>query len=218
MSANSDPTTCRGLRPRSRSHERKRSLRRRRSTHRLLRHSRNDGKQVRPWLAEPKMTAAPRVRESDWEPTSQSHQGQRHEAATKVRMYGCNLFLVPSRNERIANWGRPCTVIRPSTAVDQAQQQGKEDAHRGREYTAALALRPCTDRQCASRSWNVAQSIFTPSAATTGDHRATSAARARRKRSGLESTMGSMPASINICRHAGSATAVRVTCAIWSMI
>ena len=105
------------------ANESKRSIRRRRSTHRLLRRSRNDGKQVRPWLAKPKMTAAPRVRESDWEPTSRSHQGQRHEAATKVRMYGCNLYSMPLRNEHLANRGRPCTVIpKPALTAGRAMR------------------------------------------------------------------------------------------------
>ena len=35
-------------------------------------------KQVRPWLEKPRMSAAPRVLQSDWEPTSSSHQGQWH--------------------------------------------------------------------------------------------------------------------------------------------
>ena len=87
----------------------------------MLRRSRNDGKQVRPWLAKPKMTAAPRVRESDRELTSQSHQGQRHDAAHKVRMYGCN--LVPSNHYELSAWqtrGRPCTVIAVGPALSEA--------------------------------------------------------------------------------------------------
>jgi len=46
MTANSDLITCRGLQPRSVENERKRLNNKRDSTHRLLRHSRNDGKQV----------------------------------------------------------------------------------------------------------------------------------------------------------------------------
>ena len=34
-------------------------------------------KQVRPWLAKPRTSGAPRVRQSEREPTSQTHQGQR---------------------------------------------------------------------------------------------------------------------------------------------
>ncbi len=45
-------------------------------------------KQVRPWLAKPKMTAAPRVRESDWEPISQTHQGQRLKPQLKSECTG----------------------------------------------------------------------------------------------------------------------------------
>jgi transposase len=79
--------------------------------HRLLRRSRNDGKQVRPWLAEPKTAAAPRVHVSDREPTSQSHLGQRNEAAYKVRVYGCNLFLPAIINRKL---GKPRGVhVRP---------------------------------------------------------------------------------------------------------
>src|SRR5262245_14143403 len=63
-----------------------------------------------------------------------------------------------------------------------------------------------------------AQSIFNPSDFTTGDHRATSAASDCRNFSGLELSVGSIPASINICLKAGSATIVRVVCAICSMI
>ncbi len=63
-----------------------------------------------------------------------------------------------------------------------------------------------------------AQSIFSASALTIGAQRATSAARVRRNFSGFESRVGSIPASINICLYAGSATAVRVACAICSMI
>ncbi len=50
--------------------------------------------------------------------------------------------------------------------------------------------------------WNMpsgTQSIFSPSAVTTGVQRATSSASIRRKFSGLESGVGSIPASINIC-------------------
>jgi len=58
------------------------------------------------------------------------------------------------------------------------------------------------------------QSILSPSFWTTGAQRATSAARVRRNFSGFESRTGSMPASINSRWYAGSATAVRVACAI----
>ncbi len=37
------------------------------------------------------------------------HQGQRREAAAKVRMYGCNRTFMSSSTDCLAFWGRPCT-------------------------------------------------------------------------------------------------------------
>ncbi len=50
-------------------------------------------RQVRPWLANPRMTAAPRVRQSDRGANQQIPSGTAAHAATKVRMYGCNPYL-----------------------------------------------------------------------------------------------------------------------------
>jgi len=72
----------------------------RRTHHRLLRRSSSEGKQVRPWLAKSRMAAAPRVRESNRKPISKTHQGQRQNAAAKVRMYWCNLFLQAITNRK----------------------------------------------------------------------------------------------------------------------
>lgn len=54
-------------------------------------------RQVRPWLAKPRMAAAPRVRKSSWDPTSKPHQGQRL-CRSEVRMYGCNRTSEPITN------------------------------------------------------------------------------------------------------------------------
>ena len=150
MSANSGPITCRGLPPRSCSQRTQPIIQRRRSTHRLLRRSRNDGKQVRPWLAKPKMTAAPRVRESDRELTSQSHQGQRHDAAHKVRMYGCN--LVPSNHYELSAWqtrGRPCTVIEYISPV----LRQLRSAWRNRCVSPCATLRSAANHTSRARIW-----------------------------------------------------------------
>src|SRR5580700_5933127 len=61
--------------------------------------------QVRPWLVKPRMSAAPRVRESDWEPASQSHQGQRHAPQQKSGCTGALSPCKPSRTESLARLG-----------------------------------------------------------------------------------------------------------------
>jgi len=48
---------------------------------------------VRPWLEEPRTSAALRARESDWEASQPIPSGTAARAAAKVRMYGCNLAL-----------------------------------------------------------------------------------------------------------------------------
>ena len=61
------------------------------------------------------------------------------------------------------------------------------------------------------------QSIFSASFSTTGFHRATSAASDCLNSSGLELSVGSISASINICLNVGSATIEPVACAICSI-
>src|ERR1039457_4798035 len=50
-------------------------------------------KRVRPWQVKPFLHRERKAREGDQEPASIFHQGQRHRR-TKVRMYGCNLYLL----------------------------------------------------------------------------------------------------------------------------
>jgi hypothetical protein len=67
--------------------------------------------QVRPWLIEPKTSAALRVRKSEWEPASKSHQGQRH---TPQRKSGCTGAIYPCKLSELKawqGWGRPCTEL-----------------------------------------------------------------------------------------------------------
>jgi len=40
-------------------------------------------KQVGPWLEKPKASGAPRVRDTEWEPTTKTHQGQRRKPQPK---------------------------------------------------------------------------------------------------------------------------------------
>src|SRR5262249_27850327 len=65
--------------------------------------------QVRPGLAQPKMSAALRVRQSEWEPASRSHQGQRHRPQQKSECTGAIYPCKPSRLRAWQGWGRPCT-------------------------------------------------------------------------------------------------------------
>src|SRR6516164_8704030 len=61
--------------------------------------------QVRPWLAESEVSAALRVRQSDWEPASQSHQGQRLMPQQKSGCTGAIYPCKPSRAESLARLG-----------------------------------------------------------------------------------------------------------------
>src|ERR1700720_4113086 len=61
--------------------------------------------QVRPWLVEPRTSAALRVRRSDWEPASQSHQGQRHAPQQKSGCTDAIFPCKPSRAESLARLG-----------------------------------------------------------------------------------------------------------------
>ena len=45
-------------------------------------------KQVRPWLVKPRPAGAPGVRDSYWEPTSKTHQGQRRKPQLKSECTG----------------------------------------------------------------------------------------------------------------------------------
>ena len=111
MSGSFGLTTCRGRR--SHSHRRYRPTNRSKDTppHRLRRRSLADGKQVRFWLTKPKTSAAPTVRDGDRAPTSQSHQGQWPEAASKVRMYARNLFVAAITRRKLDKRRRPCTDV-----------------------------------------------------------------------------------------------------------
>jgi hypothetical protein len=75
-------------------------------------------KQVRPWLAEPSRSAALRVRESEWEPASRSHQGRRH---TPQQKSGCTGAIYPCKNHQELKawqgWGRPSTDLSQSGAL-----------------------------------------------------------------------------------------------------
>jgi hypothetical protein len=51
-------------------------------------------RQVRPWWAKPDLHRERKARQTVEEPASVFHQGQRRNASHKVRMYGCNLYLL----------------------------------------------------------------------------------------------------------------------------
>src|SRR5215472_16951806 len=65
--------------------------------------------QVRPGLAQPKTSAALRVRKSDWESTRRSHQGQRHRPQQKSGCTGAIYPCKPSKLKAWQGWARPCT-------------------------------------------------------------------------------------------------------------
>jgi hypothetical protein len=50
-------------------------------------------KQVRPWLAKPEIPEAHKVRPTDRGVNQRIPSGTAAQAAFKVRMYGCNLYL-----------------------------------------------------------------------------------------------------------------------------
>jgi proteic killer suppression protein len=62
------------------------------------------------------MTAALQVRKSEWEPTSQSHQGQRRRPQQKSGCTGAIYPRKPSELKAWQGWGRPCTGIQPKHA------------------------------------------------------------------------------------------------------
>jgi hypothetical protein len=62
-------------------------------------------RQVRPWLEHPRTSAALRVRESDWEPASRSHQGQRQAPQQKSGCTGAIFTCESSRTESLAKLG-----------------------------------------------------------------------------------------------------------------
>jgi hypothetical protein len=68
-------------------------------------------RQVGPWLAKPRMSAAPRVRQSGGEPTSSFHQGQRHSRIQSPDVRKQSSPIKPKRTDHLANRGRPCTDI-----------------------------------------------------------------------------------------------------------
>src|SRR5450631_4485274 len=67
--------------------------------------------QVRPWLVKPSTSGAPRVRKTDWEPASQSHQGQRHAPQQKSECTGASCPASHQELKAWQGWGRPCTEV-----------------------------------------------------------------------------------------------------------
>ena len=100
---------------------------------------------------------------------------------------------------------RGTTITSPSfiTGVKQTSPVQSKSTRMTRSGHHAGVVRVTGFMECASRR----QSIFSPSALTTGVQRATSAARDRLNFSGFKQRAGSIPASISICLTAGSATA-----------
>src|SRR5450755_3124919 len=101
-------------------------------------------RQVRPWQVKPFLHRERKAREGDQEPASIFHQGQRHRR-TKVRMYGCNLYLLAVM--RLSAWqtgGDHVCVKTQSTchvgaiARDSSQQSHVKLKLRARKCTAPI--------------------------------------------------------------------------------
>ncbi len=68
--------------------------------------------QVRPGMAEPVSSWALRVRHNDQAPFSKFHQGPRRRPHQKSGCMAAIVTFLTSRNERLANRGRPCMTGR----------------------------------------------------------------------------------------------------------
>ena len=82
-------------------------------------------RQVRPWSRKPVRNTALRARSRDQDLTSEFHQGRRLRPRSKVRIYGCNLYLLTITDRMLDKPGLPvlrtsplCTCCRhyPGTA------------------------------------------------------------------------------------------------------
>ena len=103
-------------------------------------------RQVRPWLAKPEIFEAHKVRPTDRGVNQRIPSGTAAQAASKVRMYGCNLYLF-SRHE-LSAWhrGRPCTEIDPRWVRFRSGAPGDRQGAKGASPSQQRYSEPCCPR------------------------------------------------------------------------
>ena len=100
-------------------------------------------RQVRPWQVKPFLHRERKAREGDQEPASIFHQGQRHRR-TKVRMYGCNLYLLAVM--RLSAWqtGGDHVCVKTLTTCHVRFDSARFESTKSREIEPTCPKMHCT--------------------------------------------------------------------------